>query len=524
MTASPQDRAADAFAAELTRWRMERGKSKKQLAAEMGFDPSYVSHVEGRRHRPTEDFARRAEAVLQSGGELWLRYTEYEELRRAPRTTGSTGLPPVTEQWLPPGTGLVVEHEIATLSYVDNWYYCEVRRDLYNAGPEPVTRYPVRIAVDLFPGDAERSNQYYREHPLTWEELEMTGTFGIEPGEDMLLRPIYDRDSFKEVWLLFENTQARFPLYRGQRATITYRYRAGEDKWGQYFQRAVRIPTRRLSVRLDFPAARVPVVWGVQTSLTAESTLRTPVDRSETGDRVVFAWSTDHPPMHTRYRLEWRFRSPAPEPRRPDSAESVRDRLPDSTEPVPARPGAERASERMSAAGIVQRGDDRLRQPARSFNLPADEVRARDVVGRLRAALDRVGEMHSFSKGMGLAAPQLGLGWAAAVVRPPDDEGDPVVLLNPRVVGAAPEADEQYEGCLSFFDVRGLVSRPLRLVVEHESFGGSRIITAFERGMARLVAHEIDHLEGRLYTDRMAPGNGLVPLEEYGGVGRPWRY
>jgi peptide deformylase len=262
----------------------------------------------------------------------------------------------------------------------------------------------------------------------------------------------------------------------------------------------------------------------VQTSLTAESTLRTPVDRSETGDRVVFSWSTDHPPMHTRYRLEWRFRSPVPEPRLSDSAEPVRDRLPDSTEPVPAPPGVERASERMSAAGIVQRGDDRLRQPARSFHLPADEARARDVVGRLRAALDRVGEMHSFSKGMGLAAPQLGLGWAAAIVRPPDDEGEPVVLLNPRVVGAAPEADEQYEGCLSFFDVRGLVSRSLRLVVEHESFGGSRIITAFERGMARLVAHEIDHLEGRLYTDRMAPGNGLVPLEEYGGVGRPWRY
>jgi N-formylmethionyl-tRNA deformylase len=178
----------------------------------------------------------------------------------------------------------------------------------------------------------------------------------------------------------------------------------------------------------------------------------------------------------------------------------------------------------MAAAGIVQRGDDRLRQPARAFNLPADEVRAREVVARLRAALDRVGELHSFSKGMGLAAPQLGLAWAAAVVRPPDDEGESVVLLNPRVVGASPESDEQYEGCLSFFDVRGLVSRPLRLQVEHESFGGARIITAFERAMARLVAHEIDHLEGRLYIDRMAPGHGLVPVEEYGGVGRPWRY
>jgi peptide deformylase len=506
MTTSPQDKAVDAFAAELSRWRVERGMSKKQLASEMGFDPSYVSHVEGRRHRPTEDFARRAEAVLQADGEIWLRYTEYEEARRIPRV-GLVGAPPVAEQWLPPGTGLVVEHETAELSYVDGHYHCTVRRDLYNAGPEPVTRYPVRISVDLFPGSPERSNQYYREHPLTWDEMNLVGRYGDDgPGERMGLRPIYDRDSFKEVWLLFENEQGRFPLYRGQRATITYRYQVGEDKWGQYFQRAVRIPTRRLTVRLDFPAAREPVVWGVQTSLTAESDLRTPVDRVEYGDRLVFGWSTEHPPMHTRYRLEWRFRA----------AGGTSARRTDRTELSVA--------DRMAAAGIVQRGDDRLRQPARPFRLPADEARAREIVARLRAALDRVGELHSFGKGMGLAAPQLGLAWSAAVVRPADGEGETVVLLNPRVVGAAPETDEQYEGCLSFFDVRGLVSRPLRLLVEHESYGGARVITAFERGLARLVGHEIDHLEGRLYTDRMAPGTALVPLEEYGDVGRPWRY
>src|SRR5436189_2766751 len=114
MTASPQDRAADAFAAELTRWRTERGKSKKQLAARMGFDPSYVSHVEGRRHKPTEDFARRAEAVLSTGGARWEKFQEYDELRRA-RNPVPHRDPPVPVQWLPPGTGLVVEREIAEL-------------------------------------------------------------------------------------------------------------------------------------------------------------------------------------------------------------------------------------------------------------------------------------------------------------------------------------------------------------------------------------------------------------------------
>ena len=88
--------------------------SKKQLAAAMGFDPSYVSHVEARRHRPTEDFARRAEAVLHAEGAIWQRFREYDDLRTASRARSATvgRDPPVPEQWWPPVTGLVVEREI----------------------------------------------------------------------------------------------------------------------------------------------------------------------------------------------------------------------------------------------------------------------------------------------------------------------------------------------------------------------------------------------------------------------------
>jgi peptide deformylase len=110
------------------------------------------------------------------------------------------------------------------------------------------------------------------------------------------------------------------------------------------------------------------------------------------------------------------------------------------------------------------------------------------------------------------------------VERPPGSTAAPLTLLNPRVVDASTEQDEQYEGCLSFFDVRGQVRRPLGLHVEHARWDGTRVITTFENAMARLVAHEIDHLEGRLYTDRMAPGVPLVPVEEYREAGRPWTY
>ncbi|ASW57206.1 peptide deformylase [Plantactinospora sp. KBS50] len=508
MTLSPLERAADSFAAELSRRRVARGLSKKQLAARMGFDPSYVSHVEGRRHRPTEDFARRAEAVLGASGAIWQRFQEYDELRQARTVPGPRRAVAAADHWLPPGTGLAVEEEIATLRYVDGVYRCVVRRRLFNGGNEPVTRYLVRIAVDRYPHDPGRSNRHHREHPLTFTELDLQARCRDDGRvEPMDWRTKHDRDAFKEAWLLFENGEERFPLYPGRRATIEYAYTVGEEKWGPWFQRAVRMPTQRLAVRIDLPASLDPQVWGVETSLSAEEgPLRTPIDRRADGDRVIFEWGTEYPQLHARYRMEWRFRA-----------------LPSGPDGV-VTGNEERASDRMRGAGILQRGADILRQPTRRFDLPAEENAAREAVGRLLEALERVDELHPFSKGVGLAAPQIGLDCSAAVVRPPDRGAEPVVLLNPRVVDVGPDADEQYEGCLSFFDVRGLVPRPLRLDVEHLEYDGSPVITSFDFAMARLVAHEIDHLEGRLYVDRMAAGMPLVPVEEYRETGHPWRY
>ncbi|MGN9843513.1 peptide deformylase [Nonomuraea sp. H19] len=96
------------------------------------------------------------------------------------------------------------------------------------------------------------------------------------------------------------------------------------------------------------------------------------------------------------------------------------------------------------------------------------------------------------------------------------------MLLNPRIVNATTETDEQYEGCRSFFDVRGIVARPLVLEVEHTTLDGQQKITRFDHGLARLVAHELDHLDGRLYTSRMRDGLQPIPVEEYRGIGQPW--
>jgi peptide deformylase len=484
---------AEVFIAELKHWRDVRGLSQSALARLVSYDPSYVSKVETAQQRPSDAFAAGADEVLRTGGALKRSFYELEQWWRR---TGSapakgTSAPPAE----PHPAGLVVEHDEAELRYDGSTYHPFQRRKIRNVGDTPVTQYLVRISVDSHPGDPERSNLLYRERPLTWDELQFGALHdGKHP---MTWKVRYDRDAFKELWLCFENEHGHFPLYPGEAAWIEYDYQVSDEKWGKWYQRAVRLPTKHLAVRLVFPSDLEPMVWGIETSLTAEALpLRTAIERHQEDGNDVFTWSSDDPPLHTRYRLEWTF----------------------GQQPASA---AASPSETMAALGIVQEGDPILREVARPFDLPTEAEDARRVIAELASAMERVEKVHTFGKGMGIAAPQIGIGRAVALVRTPG--GETITLINPSVIEETP-GDEQYEGCLSFFDVRGVVNRPLTLHVEHQDIDGQRHITIFDRGAARLVAHEIDHLRGVLYTDRMAPGLSTIPINEYRQGGQAWRY
>jgi transcriptional regulator with XRE-family HTH domain len=297
---------ADAFAAEVAYWREVRGLSKRALAHQMGFDPSYVSHVESGRHRPTEEFARLADDVLNAGGAVRRRWTVFAASRGSARATA----PAVRAGGPQPyagGTALVVEHDAARLEFDGTAYRLTMRRRLRNTGDQPVTRYLIRISVDRYPGEPERSNAHYRADPLTWDELALVAA---SAGEEMRWEAKHDRDAFKEVWLLFENSQTRFPLYPGESTWIEYAYTVGAGKWGRWFQRAVRLPTEHLEVQLAFPRRLDAVVWGTETSMTAEAAPLATAMTHTVGDGLdTFTWSTETPQMHARYRLEWRFRA-----------------------------------------------------------------------------------------------------------------------------------------------------------------------------------------------------------------------
>ncbi|MFD4912817.1 peptide deformylase [Streptomyces virginiae] len=482
------------FVAELKRWRDVRGLSQSALAAKVGYTPSYISKVESQQQRPSREFAELADEHLRAGGAL---RRAFAALEGKPRGDAVPRQPAAVEQ---PPTSLIVEHEDTSLYYDGSTYRATQRRRLYNSGADPITSYLIRISVDRFPGNPERSNAHYREHPLTWEEIDLGASID---GQGIGWRVQHDRDAFKELWLLFENDDGRYPLYPGESAWLEYSYTVSDANWGTWFQRAIRLPTRRLGVRLDFPAELDPNVWGTETTMTAAAfPFRNPIRSATEGTRRVFSWSTDEPPLHARYRLEWTFRA--------------------KTKKEPNLNGTDTASARMAAIGVIQEGDPILTTPARLFSLPAEAEDARRVVAELNSAADRAGTVHNFGKGMGIAAPQIGIDRAAAIIRTP--EGESITLFNPRIIEESGGFDEQYEGCLSFFDVRGMVPRPMSLSIEHTDIDGQQRITIFERGHARLVAHEVDHLHGQLYRSKMRPGVEPIPVSEYRGTGSQWTY
>jgi peptide deformylase len=496
-----QNPAVAAFIAELRHWREVAGISQKALAKLVGYTPSYVNKVEHGTMLASRAFAEAADAQLHAGRALLRRWKDmHDALVELSGHRARHDEPDGDSRQSAPEPDLFVEHEQAELTFRDGVYQTRIRRQLRNTGPQPVTLYLIRIAVDRYPGDPERSNRLYRQDPLTWEEIGLSATCG---DERMSWHIKEDRDAFKEVWLLFENEDGRFPLYPGETTWISYVYTVKAHKWGPWWARAIRLPTRRLSMTVVFPARLQPVVWGIMTSMVAEaSPFPTPISRQQQDDQVTFSWSTDEPPVHARYRIEWRFKVP-------EEGERI--------EMETLSP-----AERMRSLDIVQEGDPMLAEVARPFDLPAEADDARRVVAQLVSTLERVGQVHNFVKGMGLAAPQIGIGRAAAVIRTP--EGETLTLLNPRISDESAETDEQYEGCLSFFDVRGMVSRPLAIEVEHQDIDGTTRITAFERGMARLVGHEVDHLHGALYRVRMRPGVEPISVSKYRGIGQQWTY
>ncbi|MFP6905699.1 MAG: peptide deformylase [Verrucomicrobiota bacterium] len=131
-------------------------------------------------------------------------------------------------------------------------------------------------------------------------------------------------------------------------------------------------------------------------------------------------------------------------------------------------------------------------------------------------AADMVETMHD-AEGIGLAAQQIGKAIRLCVIDIPErvdkdevsvplhpDVTMPLVLVNPEVMAQSEEREPYEEGCLSFPEITGNVVRPVEVTVRFQDVSGAKQEVGARGMLARCMQHEIDHLNGVLYIDRMS--------------------
>lgn len=136
--------------------------------------------------------------------------------------------------------------------------------------------------------------------------------------------------------------------------------------------------------------------------------------------------------------------------------------------------------------------------------------RARPVRGEDRTALEtlipRLFATMYAAPGIGLAAPQVGVGLRLAVIDlRPDERPAPIVLVNPRVVAASAELATHEEGCLSLPNQYAEITHPARVRVAYSDERGHERTLEAEGLLAACLQHEIDHLDGILFIDHLSP-------------------
>jgi peptide deformylase len=123
----------------------------------------------------------------------------------------------------------------------------------------------------------------------------------------------------------------------------------------------------------------------------------------------------------------------------------------------------------------------------------------------IRLGEEMVDFMHD-SDGIGLAAPQVGISkrMLVADVSPIEKETGPMVFVNPVIIESMGECTLE-EGCLSIPDVREDVTRPEEILLKYNALTGDAKTEKFSGWMARVLQHEIDHLDGVLFVDYLSP-------------------
>jgi len=150
----------------------------------------------------------------------------------------------------------------------------------------------------------------------------------------------------------------------------------------------------------------------------------------------------------------------------------------------------------MARLEVKYVGDPILRTVAKPVEAIDDDLR--------KLAEDMLETMYA-EEGVGLAAPQIGLDKRLIVVDAQEEELQPFALVNPSVVEASEETERAEEGCLSLPGLKELVERPVRVTVEALNLDGEAVRIEADGLLSRILQHEVDHLDGILFVDRVSP-------------------
>ena len=159
----------------------------------------------------------------------------------------------------------------------------------------------------------------------------------------------------------------------------------------------------------------------------------------------------------------------------------------------------------MSAREIIKMGNPVLREVAEDFTI--EEIGS----AATRSLVEDMWDSMEAAGGIGLAAPQIGISKQLAVIRlqeqsdryPDMEDSQDYVIFNPKITILDKTEQGFWEGCLSIPGLRGFVERPRNIRVDYLDEDAKPKSIEIDEFLATVFQHEIDHLMGRLYVDRM---------------------
>lgn len=149
----------------------------------------------------------------------------------------------------------------------------------------------------------------------------------------------------------------------------------------------------------------------------------------------------------------------------------------------------------MAIRNIRKNGDEVLRKKSRTVEKVDEKIK--------ELVQDMLETMYK-NNGVGLAAPQVGILKRVVVIDLYDNNG-PIVLINPEIIKEKGEQEVE-EGCLSFPNQFAKIIRPAEVTVKALDEDGKEIKIKAKELLAQAISHEVDHLEGILFVDKIIPG------------------